>query len=262
MNEKIRISGLGMRFVSERLDSEITALETIELSIASGEFLCLLGSSGCGKTTLLNLIAGFFQPTSGSIEVNGETVTGPGPERGVVFQEYGIFPWFTVAQNIAFGPRMRGASREEQDEIVRHYVDLVHLKGFEHHYPGELSGGMKQRVSIARSLANGPDILLMDEPFGALDAMTRETMQEELLRIWEMDRKTCVFVTHSITEAVYLADRIVVLTARPGRVKAIVDVELARLRVRSSTEYFELYRQVDQILREELARVPVEDAAG
>ncbi len=252
MSEKVRVSDLSMTYVSDRLERQVTALENIELSIDAGEFVCLLGPSGCGKTTLLNLIAGFLQPTSGSVLTDGVVVTGPGPDRGVVFQEYGIFPWFTVAQNIAFGPRMRGASRKEQDEIVRHYVDLVHLEGFEHHYPGELSGGMKQRVSIARSLANGPDILLMDEPFGALDAMTRETMQEELLRIWELDRKTCVFVTHSIAEAVYLADRIVILGAHPGRVKDIVEVTLARLRDRSSTEYFDLYRQVDDILRKEM----------
>ncbi len=243
-----------MTFVSDRLERHVTALDDINLSIDTGEFVCLLGPSGCGKTTLLNLIAGFLLPTSGSILVDGTAITGPGPERGMVFQEYGIFPWFTVAQNIAFGPRMRGASKQEQEEIVNHYVDLVHLKGFEHHYPGELSGGMKQRVSIARSLANGPDMLLMDEPFGALDAMTRETMQEELLRIWEMDKKTCVFVTHSIGEAVYLADRIVILSAHPGRVKDIVSVDLERLRNRSSAEYFDLYRHVDTILRQEMAR--------
>ena len=254
MNEKVRVSDLSMTYVSDRLERRVTALENIELSIDSGEFVCLLGPSGCGKTTLLNLIAGFLQPTLGSVLTDGVVVTGPGPDRGVVFQEYGIFPWFTVSQNIAFGPRMRGASRKEQEEIVRHYVDLVHLEGFENHYPGELSGGMKQRVSIARSLANGPDILLMDEPFGALDAMTRETMQEELLRIWELDRKTCIFVTHSITEAVYLADRIVILGARPGRVKDIVEVKLARLRDRTSTEYFDLYRQVDGILRKEMEK--------
>ena len=254
MNEKVRVSDLSMTYFSDRLERRVTALENIELSIASGEFVCLLGPSGCGKTTLLNLIAGFLQPTSGTVHTDGAVVTGPGPDRGVVFQEYGIFPWFTVSQNIAFGPRMRGASRKEQEEIVRHYVDLVHLEGFENHYPGELSGGMKQRVSIARSLANGPDILLMDEPFGALDAMTRETMQEELLRIWELDRKTCIFVTHSITEAVYLADRIVILGARPGRVKDIVEVKLARLRDRTSTEYFDLYRQVDGILRKEMEK--------
>jgi NitT/TauT family transport system ATP-binding protein len=258
MSEKILISGLNMTYVSDRLERQVTALENIDLSIATGEFICLLGPSGCGKTTLLNLIAGFLQPTSGSVLTNGVAVSGPGPDRGVVFQEYGIFPWFTVAQNIAFGPRMRGASKQEQEEVVRHYVDLVHLKGFEHHYPGELSGGMKQRVSIARSLANGPDILLMDEPFGALDAMTRETMQEELLNIWELDKKTCVFVTHSIAEAVYLADRIVILGAHPGRVKEIVEVTLPRLRDRSSTEYFDLYRELDAILRKEMANSQAE----
>ena len=254
MNEKVRITGLNMIYVSDRLERSVTALEDIDLSIATGEFVCLLGPSGCGKTTLLNLIAGFLHPTSGSVLVDGVSVDGPGPERGVVFQEYGIFPWFTVAQNIAFGPRMRGASKKEQAEIVRHFVDLVHLKGFEDHYPGELSGGMKQRVSIARTLANGPDILLMDEPFGALDAMTRETMQEELLQIWQLDKRTCIFVTHSIAEAVYLADRIVILGAHPGRVKDIVEVKLERLRDRSSTEYFDLYRHVDATLRKEMAK--------
>lgn len=254
MNEKVHVKDLNMVFVSDRLDREVVALDNINLSVESGEFICLLGPSGCGKTTLLNLIGGFLQATSGAVTVDGKAVSGPGPDRGMVFQEYGIFPWFTVAQNIAFGPRMRGASKTEQQDIVRHYVDLVHLKGFEEHYPGELSGGMKQRVSIARSLANGPDMLLMDEPFGALDAMTRETMQEELLRIWEMDKKTCVFVTHSIAEAVYLADRIVILSAHPGRIKEIVEIKMERLRDRSSEEYFELYRHVDTILREEMAR--------
>jgi nitrate ABC transporter ATP-binding subunit len=267
MTEKIRVSGLDMRFESERLERTVTALEGIDLCVAAGEFICLLGPSGCGKTTLLNLIAGFLQPTQGTIIANGSAVTGPGPERGVVFQEYGLYPWFTVSQNIAFGPRMRGASRAEQEEIVRHYVSLVHLGGFEQHYPGELSGGMKQRVSIARALANRPDILLMDEPFGALDAMTRETMQEELLRIWDAEKRTCVFVTHSINEAIYLADRIVILSARPGRIKDVVRIDLPRLRERASSEFFELYRNVDLILREELARLRagpdvVEDAGA
>ena len=254
MSEKIRVEYVGMTFFNERTNREVVALSQVDLSIQEGEFVCLLGPSGCGKTTLLNSVAGFLHPTEGQILVDGKLIKEPGSDRGIVFQEYGLFPWFTVGQNIAFGPRMRGASQKEQNSLIREFVDLVHLQGFEDHYPGELSGGMKQRVSIARVLASGPDILLMDEPFGSLDAQTREIMQEELLRIWEMDKKTCLFVTHSIAEAVYLGDRIVIISARPGRVKQIIDVKIPRLRDRTSAEFFEIYRHVDKTLREEMMK--------
>jgi ABC-type nitrate/sulfonate/bicarbonate transport system ATPase subunit len=224
------------------------------VQVEDGEFVCLLGPSGCGKTTLLNCIAGFVEPTAGEVLVNGLTVNGPGPERGMVFQEYGLFPWFTVEQNIQYGPKVRGLTRRELKAISEHYIRLVNLQGFEHHYPRELSGGMKQRVGIARALANDPDVLLLDEPFGALDAQTRERMQGELLKIWQAERRTCMFVTHSIAEAVFLGDRVVVMTARPGRVKREIAVNLPRPRGRTSEDFIALYREVDGILREEIDR--------
>jgi NitT/TauT family transport system ATP-binding protein len=230
------------------------ALEAISLDVDEGEFVCLLGPSGCGKTTLLNTVAGFVYPSAGTLTVGGKSVSGPGSDRGVVFQEYGLFPWFTVEQNVQYGPRLKGLRGKALQELSRHYLDLVQLTDFADRYPTQLSGGMRQRVGIARALANQPSILLMDEPFGALDALTRETLQAELVKIWERERRTCVFVTHSLAEAVYLADRIVVMATRPGRVKAVLDNRLPRPRDRASDPFFALFRQVDIVLREVLAQ--------
>lgn len=252
--DKIRVSNMSVRYPSRTESAPMTALDAIDLGIADGEFVCLLGPSGCGKTTLLNCIAGFINPSEGAIYASDTVIEGPGPDRGVVFQEYGLFPWFTVAENVGYGPSIRGIPKAEVKAITNRYLDMVQLRGFESQYPGELSGGMKQRVGIARALANQPDILLMDEPFGALDSQTRELMQEELLKIWEAERRTCVFVTHSIGEAIFLADRVIVISARPGRIKADIRIDLDRPRNRTSEEFFKLYREFNSVLREEIDR--------
>ncbi len=226
------------------------ALCKLSLEVHGGEFLCLLGPSGCGKTTLLNVIAGFRSPSTGVVRVDGTAVHGPGADRGMVFQEYALFPWFTVEQNVQYGPRLRGATKSEQRKICNYFLGLVGLEGKKDQYPNQLSGGQRQRVAIARALANQPKILLMDEPFGALDAMTRESLQEELLRIWETDRRTCIFVTHSISEAAFLADRIVVMKAHPGRVHAVLQNSMPRPRQRTSDAYFAMYRKIDAALRD------------
>ena len=212
------------------------ALKEINLDIKENEFICFIGPSGCGKTTLLRIIAGLDEPSSGGIYLNGELIKGPGPERGMVFQEYSLFPWRTVLDNVAFGPELQGVSKDERYERARQYIKMVDLERFEARYPHELSGGMKQRVAIARALVNDPKALLMDEPFGALDAQTRNIMQSELLRIWEKEKKTVVFVTHSVDEAIYLADRIVILSARPGTIKDIIEIDFPRPRIRTSQE--------------------------
>jgi ABC-type nitrate/sulfonate/bicarbonate transport system ATPase subunit len=232
-------------------------LRGISLDIADGEFVCLLGPSGCGKTTLLNVIAGFIFPSAGRLKVNGREVRGPGVDRGVVFQEYALFPWFTVEQNVQYGPRLAGADRKTLAATSDHYLNLVGLSSFKRHYPSQLSGGQRQRVAIARALAAKPEILLLDEPFGALDAMTRESLQEELVRIWEAERRTCVFVTHSIGEAVFLAETIIVMQAQPGRIGAIIHNDTPRPRARTSDSYFSMYRRVDEALR-----TPTEDLNG
>ena len=208
------------------LDGTVVAFRQLSLEIKRDEILCIVGPSGCGKTTLLNLLAGFEQPTRGELRVGGELITEPGWKRAVVFQEYALFPWYTVAQNIRYGLRRKRVPEDEQRRIVDHYVGLVGLRGFEQRYPRELSGGMRQRVSIARALAVNPSVLLMDEPFAALDAQTREILQEELLQLMERpeERKTMVFITHSIDEAILLGDRIAVMSARPGRIKEVLDV--------------------------------------
>ncbi len=208
----------------------VAAVEGVSLEIAPGEFVAILGPSGCGKTTLLNMVAGFIPPTRGEILLNGRRIQGPGPDRGVVFQSFALFPWKTVLDNVAFGLKMRGVPREERYRIAREYIALVGLDGFEHRYPHELSGGMQQRVGVARVLANNPDLLLMDEPFASVDAQTRMTLQEELTRIWEARQPTILFVTHDVEEAVFLANRVVVLTPRPGRVRESVEVSLPRPR--------------------------------
>jgi NitT/TauT family transport system ATP-binding protein len=206
--------------------SVLTALSDLSLDVAAGEFLTLVGPSGSGKTTLLDLLAGLSSPTSGTVLVDGKPVTGPGQDRAVVFQQYALFPWRTASANVSIGLENTGPSRKERAAKASAFLDLVGLAGFEDRYPHELSGGMKQRVAIARSLAYEPDILLMDEPFAALDAQTREQLQDELLRIWKATGKTIVFITHGIDEAVYLGQRVAVLSARPGRLKEIVDIKI------------------------------------
>jgi NitT/TauT family transport system ATP-binding protein len=226
----------------------VTALRDVSLTIAADEFLCLLGPSGCGKTTLLNMLAGFEFPSHGTINAFGKSIAGPGPDRAMVFQEYALFPWLTVAENIQYGLRRKGMPKKERAEIVAHYVDLIDLKSFEHKYPHQLSGGMRQRVALARALAVNPAMLMMDEPFAALDSFTRERMQDELVRIWQCERKAVVFVTHSIDESIKLADRIVVMSPRPGRIVEVLTMRGPRPRNPDSPENIELARRVRDIL--------------
>jgi len=213
-------------------------LDDVSLEAHQGEFVCLLGPSGCGKSTLLNILAGFLEPTAGEVLIDGQRVQGPDPRRIFVFQERGVFPWLTVEGNIGFG--LFDMNAKERQQRVSQYVDLVGLKGFEKSYPRELSGGMKQRVEVARALAVNPDVLFLDEPFGALDSITRLQMRSELLRIWRAERKTVLFVTHDIEESVQLADRVVVMSARPGRIRRVVDIDIAHPRDLSSRRYIEL----------------------
>ena len=229
-------------------ETGITALSDVSLSIDAHEFVCLLGPSGCGKTTLLNMLAGFDWPTMGAIQAFGRLVTGPDPDRTMVFQDYALFPWLTVADNIQYGLKRKRASKKQRNEVIEHYVDLIDLKGFEDQYPDQLSGGMRQRVALARALAVNPAILLMDEPFAALDSFTRERMQDELVRIWQLERKAVVFVTHSIDEAIKLADRIVVISPRPGRVSQIIGIDEPRPRDPDSPENVQIRRKIRDIL--------------
>ena len=222
---KLRIEGVSRVFQGPGA-RETVALAPTDLDVATNDFITVLGPAGCGKSTLLRIVAGLDSPSAGRVMLNGRPVMGPGPDRGMVFQSYTLFPWLTVAQNIAFGLRERAVAADRQREIVDRFVQRMGLRGFEGHLPRQLSGGMQQRTAIARALANDPDILLMDEPFGALDNQTRALMQELLLDIWERDRKTVLFVTHDIEEAVFMASRVVVMTARPGRIKADVPVDL------------------------------------
>jgi NitT/TauT family transport system ATP-binding protein len=228
----IAIESLSKSFDTTRGTTHL-ALSDISLRTKEGEFVSILGPSGCGKSTLLYIVGGFVQPTAGTVAVAGKPVTGPGPDRGPVFQEFALFPWKTVLGNVMYGLLEQGVAKQQAEAKARALIALVHLTGYEKFYPKELSGGMKQRVAIARTLAYGPGILLMDEPFGALDAHTRTGLQNELLEIWERDRKTVLFVTHSVEEAVFLSDRVVVLTRSPGRVKSIVDIDLPRPRRRA-----------------------------
>jgi NitT/TauT family transport system ATP-binding protein len=209
------------------------ALSDISLSVQDGAFVSILGPSGCGKSTLLYIVGGFVQPTSGTARMKGKAITGPGPDRGPVFQEFALFPWKTVLGNVMYGPRQQGVKHAEADLQSRALIEMVGLKGFEDFYPKELSGGMKQRVALARTLAYHPEVLLMDEPFGALDAHTRTRLQNDLLNIWERDRKTVLFVTHSVEEAVFLSDKVVMMTRSPGRIREIIDIDLPRPRRRT-----------------------------
>ena len=233
---------------------DVVALKDINLDIKAGEFVCLLGPSGCGKSTLLNAVAGFALPSAGDISVNGKVVTAPGPDRGMVFQEYALFPWMTVGQNIAFGLEIQKKGKADIEQTVSQLLELLHLGDFRDRFPKDLSGGMRQRVAIARILAIDSPIMLMDEPFGALDALTRRNLQDELLRIWHKLGKTILFVTHSIEESIYLADRIVVMTYRPGTVKRDQIVDMPRPRDPSSTSFNDLKRELGRLVMEEQER--------
>ncbi len=249
---KVVLSDVWKEFVKGKHTLEV--LQEVSFAIHQNEFVCLLGPSGCGKSTLLNMVAGFDQPTRGRVLFAGQEVTHPGPQRAVVFQEPALFPWFTVLDNITFGPKTRGQPAVSFLPRARRYIELVGLQGFESHYPAELSGGMKQRVGIARVLVMEPEVLLMDEPFGNLDAQTRTLMQELLLRVWEQHQQTVLFITHDIEEALLLADTVYVMTARPGRIKRRLAVELPRPRSieeTTSTIFNELKRELLALIRQE-----------
>lgn len=224
--------------------AEVEALSHIDLDVSDGEFVSVLGPSGCGKTTLLRIIAGLDHPSGGEILLDGKMIDGPCPRMAMIFQEYSLYPWRTVIDNIAFGLEMKGVEKEQRREKAFEFLELVGLVDFAGNYPFELSGGMRQRVAVARALAIDPQILLMDEPFGALDAQTRNMLQRELLEIWEKTKKTVLFVTHSVDEAIYLSDRVVVLTARPGTIREMVSIDLPRPRERTGTEFAKLRRYV------------------
>ncbi|MDQ0468811.1 ABC transporter ATP-binding protein [Labrys wisconsinensis] len=263
MSSVIQIQNVGKTFALRAAGrrgapERFTALEAINLEIAAGEFFVLVGPSGCGKSTLLDLIGGLTRPSSGRILIDGKPVTGPALDRGMVFQQYALFPWRTALENVAFGLEAKGVARRERVEKARHFLDMVGLSGFGERYPHELSGGMRQRVAIARSLAYDPDILLMDEPFAALDAQTREILQGELLRIWEASGKTIVFITHGIDEAVYLGQRVAVMTSRPGRIKQVLDIPLERRSreddLRAAPDFARLRHEVWTLLRSEFQK--------
>jgi len=249
---RIVARGLRKEFVDISRQAQVVALSNIDLDIGEDEFLTILGPSGCGKSTLLNIIAGFEHATDGEVRLDGQTIRDPGPDRGVVFQEYALFPWLNVVQNIEFGLRERGVPKAERKVRVTRQISAVGLDGFEDRFPQELSGGMRQRVALARVLVNDPKILLIDEPFAALDAQTRTIMQTELLRVWSAERRTALCVPHNIEEAVLLGDRLVVMTARPGRIKEIVNVKLPRPRDVTSAEFNEIRRYVASLLESEV----------
>lgn len=257
----IVVRGLGKRF--SRDGKDVDAIRGFDLEIAEGEFIAIVGPSGCGKSTFLHMVGGFESITEGELLVNGRPVAGPGPDRGVVFQEFALYPWRTVAENIAWGLEIEKRPKAERQAIVERLLAKVGLTHFRDHYPAELSGGMKQRVAIARTLAFDPRILLMDEPFGALDAQNRELMQEELQTIWNDARKTVIFITHDIEEAIYLADRVIVFSARPGRTKAEIRIDLPRPRdidVKKSKAYFDYRNHIWDLLRDEVLRARAEFA--
>jgi NitT/TauT family transport system ATP-binding protein len=261
---KLSIRDLSVVFTRRR-GGTVVAVEKLSLGVRDQEFVSIVGPSGCGKSTLLRIVAGLIRPGAGAVLVDGRPIEEPGADRGMVFQSYTLFPWLTVQGNVEFGLKLRGVPAEQRGRVARRYIDLVGLQGAEPAYPKELSGGMQQRVAIARALANDPAILLMDEPFGALDAQTRSVMQELLLRVWERTHKTVLFVTHDIEEAVLLSDRIYVMTARPGQIKAEVAVTLPRpreLSVIDTPAFIGLRQQIHGLIREETLRVLGEEQRG
>jgi len=252
---KLRIEGVSRSFPGMRGGAPTLALEPISLQVAENDFITILGPSGCGKSTLLRIVAGLDRPSAGRVLLDRREIDRPGPDRGMVFQSYTLFPWLTVQENIGFGLREKGLARVERDQVIASYIEKVGLRGFARHYPKTLSGGMQQRTAIARALANDPAILLLDEPFGALDNQTRSLMQELLLGIWEAERKTVLFVTHDIEEAIFLANRVIVMTARPGRIKADVPIHLPhprRYTVKTSLEFSALKAQLTEEIRAEV----------
>ena len=266
MNAKIEARALSKTYVSARNGEEVEALREVSFSVLPHEFVSIVGPSGCGKSTLLSLAAGFAMPTSGDILADGVPITGPDPRRGVMFQDYALFPWRTVLGNVEFGPFARGVAVEERQRIARRYIGMVGLDGFEQRYPHELSGGMRQRCALARLLANEPEVLLMDEPLAAVDLQTRNILQDELLRLWGDEaepeqRRAVLFVTHGIDEAVYLADRVIVLGRRPGMIKEIVTIDLPRPRrgIRNSAATAKYVEHIWNLIRDEAARAIVEE---
>jgi ABC-type nitrate/sulfonate/bicarbonate transport system ATPase subunit len=251
---KLLVENVSRVFPGVHGGAAVTALQPTDLAIATNEFVTILGPSGCGKSTLLRMIAGLDRPTTGTITLDGRAVTGPGADRGMVFQSYTLFPWLTIRQNIAFGLNEKGMGEAEARTIVDHYIDAVGLRGFENHWPKQLSGGMQQRTAIARALANDPAVLLLDEPFGALDNQTRALMQELLLGIWERESKTVLFVTHDIEEAIFIASRCLVMSARPGRIKSDVAIDLPHPRhytLKTSPEFSALKARMTEEIRAE-----------
>ncbi|HEV7663220.1 MAG TPA: ABC transporter ATP-binding protein [Chloroflexota bacterium] len=251
--QKLDLQGISMLYTQHGRRFE--AVRDVSLGVAAGEFISLVGASGCGKTTLLRIVDGLVTPTRGQVCVDGRAVTRPGPDRGFVFQQDALFPWRSVLDNVVFGLEVQGRNKHEARTRATDLLGLVGLTGFEHYYPHELSGGMRQRANLARALTIDPDVLLMDEPFAALDAQTREIMQAELLRIWRANRKTVLFVTHQIDEAVYLADRVVVMTSGPGRVKAVLPVDIPRprnLSVKRTPRFLELVDEIWRLIEEEV----------
>jgi NitT/TauT family transport system ATP-binding protein len=263
---KLRLRGVTKQFTAARATTPTTAVADFALDVQAGEFVCIVGPSGCGKSTVLNMIAGLDTASAGAIEMDGRAITGPGADRGVMFQDYALMPWQTVEQNVGFGLAYgtpgEGMTKAQREARMREYVELVGLTGSEKKYPHQLSGGMRQRVALARLLANGPDILLLDEPLGALDAQTRLILQVELLRIWgetqaQAQRKTAIFITHDIEEAVFLGDRVIVMSSHPGRVKAEIEIDLPRPRtehIRAEPRFGELTERIWSLIRDEAYR--------
>lgn len=252
---QLSITGVTKIFGEPNSAAAVVALQDVSLEIENNLFCAILGHSGCGKTTLLNMAAGFEHPTLGAITINGSPIRSPGWQNTMIFQEYALFPWLTVVENVAFGLEMKNVPAHKREHTARMHVELVGLKGFEDKYPRQLSGGMRQRVALARALAVSPQILLMDEPFAALDAQTRGIMQDELVRIWQREPKTVMLVTHSIDEAIKLADRVVVMTRRPGQIKAQVEIDLPRPRDEDDPRYLTLKRRLRELVHDELERL-------
>jgi NitT/TauT family transport system ATP-binding protein len=259
---KLKATGLRQEYYQPRTGGRLLALENINLQVDDGEFVTIVGPSGCGKTTFINLCDGLLKPTAGQIDIDGSPVTGPGTDRGMVFQDSCLMPWRTVFKNVIFGLECQGLDNGEGQARAREFIKLVGLAGFEEHFPHELSGGMQQRCNLARALTVDPKILIMDEPFAALDAQTREIMQSELLRIWRDSKKTVLFITHQINEAIYLADRVIVFAARPGRVKATIKIDIPRpreLSVKRDPRFLKYEDEVWNLIEEEVKKTMIQD---